>query len=90
MMIANIQSGHKRLFKMDIFFKTILELKQMIRAYSYNGAKFDNHFVLNYIKQMHGDEWINEVVITGDNADMKIITYNKSVVFCDLKLMTGG
>lgn len=41
-------------------------VNNMIRCYSFNGAKFDNHFVLSYIKQIEGDSWIDHVNIIGD------------------------
>lgn len=50
-------------------------VNNMIRCYSFNGAKFDNHFVLSHIKQIEGDSWIDHVNIIGDQTDMKCMIY---------------
>jgi hypothetical protein len=58
-------------------------------AYSYNGAKFDNHFILSGIKNIHKKLWYQQVTYMGSPADMKVMKY-KDINFCDLKLMTAG
>lgn len=66
-----------------------LIITNQIFAYSYNGAKFDNHFILSAIKNKHGATWFEFVSYIGDSSDMKVMRYN-NISFCDLKLMTAG
>lgn len=35
-------------------------------AYSYNGAKFDNHFILGAIKYIEGIDWFKYIEFIGD------------------------
>ena len=50
-----------------------LHVKNNINCFSYNGAKFDNHFVLSHAKNLYGEKWIDHVTITGNMNDMKIM-----------------
>lgn len=66
-----------------------IDVFNTIQCFSFNGSKFDNHFVLSQIKQMEGERWIEHVKIIGSQADMKSLSY-KQYVFLDLRLMTGA
>jgi hypothetical protein len=55
---------------------------------SYNGSKFDNHFMLRAIKDQNND-WVDRVNITGDLTEMKIMKFD-NILFYDLKLMMGS
>ena len=42
-----------------------LQINNDCFAYSYNGAKFDNHFILSGIKNIHKSEWYRNVSYIG-------------------------
>lgn len=66
-----------------------LNVRNSINCFSYNGAKFDNHFVLSHVKNLYGEKWIDHVTIVGNMNDMKIMQID-DFIFYDLMLMTGG
>lgn len=56
---------------------------------SYNGAKFDNHFILRGFKVLYPLEWSQRLKITGSFSNIKIMQFG-NIVFHDLLLMTGA
>lgn len=66
-----------------------LNVENTINCYSYNGAKFDNHFIISYLKDLYSEQWIDHIKITGTMTDMKIMKID-DFMFYDIKLMTGG
>lgn len=50
---------------------------------SYNGSRFDNHFILRAIRNNEPNTWYNNVSFIGNFNDIKILTWNK-MKFLDL------
>ena len=45
----------------------------MIYIMSFNGAKFDNHFIVRAFKHIFKNQWERELKITGTITDIKIL-----------------
>lgn len=58
--------------------------------YSYNGAKFDNQFILGYMKTFFKDDWTSRISYVGTLNDLKVLVIDRKFIFQDLRLMTAG
>lgn len=66
-----------------------LLLNSNVICMSYNGAKFDNHFIIRGYKMLYPLDWSHKLKITGSFSDIKILQVGH-IVFNDLLLMTGA